>query len=82
MVREQSPVLVVGEERVGDPDLLREVPGQGEDLVVVAEGQALVLPVLVQVHGDGVVLRAATTVSLHGDRPPASAAKPRSGLVL
>lgn len=51
-----SPALVVSEEGIRDPDLLGKVPGQREELVAGAEGQALVLPVLVEVHGDGVVL--------------------------
>ena len=51
------PVFVVGKEGVRDPDLLREVSGQGQDLVLLrTEGQPLVLPVLVQVHCYRVVL--------------------------
>ena len=51
------PVFVVGKESVRDPDLFREISGQRQDLVLLrAEGQPLVLPVLVQVHRYGVVL--------------------------
>ena len=56
-----SPAFVIGEEGVGDPDFLGKVPGEGEELVTGAEGESLVLPVLVEVHSDGVVLRRAET---------------------
>ena len=53
----QEAVLVVGEERVGHPDLLRKVAGEGEDPVLLgAEAETLVFPILVQVHCNGVVL--------------------------
>ena len=53
----RSPAFVIGEESIGDPDFLGEVSGQSEELVTGAEGKTLILPVLVEVHGDGVVLR-------------------------
>ncbi len=57
VVPEDTPVLVVGEEGVGDPDLLGEVTGQSQHPVFLwAERQPLVLPVLVQIHGDCVIL--------------------------
>ena len=53
---EISPVFVVGEEGVRHPNLLCKVPGEREHLVLLgAEVEAVVLPVLVQVHRDGVV---------------------------
>ena len=55
---EISPVFVVGEEGVRHPNLLCKVPGEREHLVLLgAEVEAVVLPVLVQVHRDGVVHR-------------------------
>jgi len=55
--RVQKRQLVVGEECVRDPDLLREVAGQRHVVVVaVRERQPLVVPVLVQIDRDRVVL--------------------------
>jgi len=49
--------FVVGEERVWNPNLLREVAGQCHVvIVVVRERQPLVLPVLVQIDRDRVIL--------------------------
>jgi len=53
----QERELVVGEERVWNPDLLGEVASQGDVVsVVVGERQTLVLPVLVQIDRDRVIL--------------------------
>jgi len=52
-----SPVFVVGEEGVRNPDFLRKITGEREDFLFVAEGEPLVLPVLVQVHRDRVILQ-------------------------
>ncbi len=51
----QEGVLVVGEERVGHPDRLGKVAHQRQIVVLVAENQALVAPVLIQINGDRVV---------------------------
>ena len=56
----EERVLVIGEERVWDPDLFCEVAGQGHRLaavLVLGEGQTIVGPVLVQVDRDGVILK-------------------------
>jgi len=54
----QERMFVVGEERVGDPDLVREVTRESHVFVCDRRGerQALVLPVLIHVDCDGVVL--------------------------
>jgi hypothetical protein len=51
------PVFVVGEESIRDPDLFGEIPRERQYLFVVAEGQPLVLPVLIEIHRDRVVLK-------------------------
>ena len=54
----QKRQLVVGEERVRDPDLLGEVASQRHVVVIVVrERQTLVVPVLVQVDRYRVILR-------------------------
>ena len=56
--RVQKGQLVVGEERVRNPDLFGEITSQGHVVfVVVRERQTLVLPVLVQIDRDRVILR-------------------------
>ena len=58
----QEGALVIGQEGVRNPDSLGEVSRQRETLVVVRrELQALVTPVLVQVHRDRVVLQSTET---------------------
>jgi len=53
----QEGELVVGEERVWNPDLLGKVASERDVVfVVVRERQALVLPVLVQIDRDRVIL--------------------------
>lgn len=55
--RVQERQLVVGEERVRDPDLLGEVTSQRHVVVdAVGERQSLVVPVLVEIDRDRVVL--------------------------
>jgi len=58
----QEGALVIGQEGVRHPDSLGEVSRQRETVVVVRrELQALVTPVLVQVHSDRVVLQSTET---------------------
>ncbi len=60
----QEGMFVIGEEGVRHPYLLSKVPGQCHTVIVlVGEGQSLVLPVLVQVDGDRVVLQYTMYVS-------------------
>ena len=62
----QERVFVVGEERVGNPDLVGEVSGEGHRVRRVdGEGEPVVAPVLTQADRDGVVLvnRERTTCS-------------------
>ena len=52
------PFLVICKEGVGNPDFFSKVPGKSEHFVLLrAERQPLVLPVLVQVHRYCVILK-------------------------
>jgi hypothetical protein len=58
-------VFVIGKECIRHPDLLCKIAGEGHFLLgIVREGQAIVLPVLVQVNGDGVVLKGVQDVDI------------------
>lgn len=55
-VEETPPVFIVGKKSIRYPNLFGEIARKRENLVIRAERETVIFPVLVEIHGDCVVL--------------------------